>query len=190
MKKQELVELFLKMFGVYFFIISFSNFQVTFFGLIWEDNFMSRQWLFLISSFIPLIIGVLLFIKAKYFSLFIVQENSETDIIINTTVNTFRIALIILGFWVLSYSIPQFLGALTTAVVHHIKVSSIPNYLLSEGLGYIYLVAPSIKIIIGIWLILGTKGIVKFISRYDVTFRQINNNGPDELIKSKSNKQP
>ena len=168
MRKNEFVMLCLKIMGIYFLLMGLINLPHLIKNLA-EPKFSS--WDFFASPLLFLICGIILFYKAPSFTRFIinVDKENESEIEFSPTSNTIRIALQVVGFYILATAIPHFFQILVNAVGYYYEISTIPDYLRQKQQYFIYLVSPAIKIAIGIWLVLGSKAIIRILGRYDST---------------------
>ena len=170
MTKEEFVTLCLKIMGIFFLLLGLTNIPHLIQELTEPRNL---QWSFFVSPVLNILCGVILFFKARSFSLFITEGDTESDVHFTPRSNTVRIALMVLGVYVLSNAIPHFFQIFANALAYHLEISSVPKHLRQIQQHFIYVVSPTIKIIIGLWLVFGTKGIVKLLGKFDNTFKEI-----------------
>jgi hypothetical protein len=162
MKKNEFVTLCLKIMGLYFFLMGLINLPHLMSCL--TEPQMSR-WDFFVSPLLFFICGIILFFKATSFTRFIIDVDidKESGIQLEPTDNTMRIALQVLGFYILAQGIPGFCQILANAALYYYAISSIPRYLQQQQQHFIYLVGPTAQICIGLWLIIGSRRIMHYI---------------------------
>ena len=102
-----------------------------------------------------------------------IDPKTSEEVEFTPSSNTSRIALQILGFYILATSIPVFVQILTNSVAYHSNLLSVPEYLRQKQEFLINLVGPGIKIIIGAWFIFGAKAIIGFVGKFDNTIQQM-----------------
>lgn len=164
MGKNEFVTLCLKIMGLYFLLMGIINLPHLL--SCFTEPEISR-WDFFISPLLFFICGIILFFKATSFTRFMVSVDvdKESNIEFRPTDNTMHIALQVLGFYILAQAIPGFFQVLANALFYHYEISSIPKYLQQEQQHFIYLVGPIIEIMIGFWLILGSRFVANYIGK-------------------------
>jgi uncharacterized membrane protein len=162
MKKNEFVTLCLKIMGLYFILMGIINLPHLLSCLTQTE--ISR-WDFFVSPLLYFICGIILFFKATAFTRFIVNldTDKESDIQFELSDNTIRIALQIMGFYILAQGIPGFCQILANSALYYFEVSSIPKYLQQQQQHFIYLVGPTTQILLGLWLIIGSRRIMYYI---------------------------
>lgn len=172
MKKDEFVTLCLKIMGIYFLLMGLINLPHLLSCL--TEPEMSH-WDFFVSPLLFFVCGIILFLKAHSFSRFIidVDQEKEADIQFSPTYNTNRVALQVLGFYILAQAIPAFFQILANAALYHYNISTIPEYLRQKQQHFIYIVGPTIEMAIGIWFVLGSKTLIRILGRFDSTIRKI-----------------
>ena len=168
MRKTEFVMLCLKIMGIYFLLMGLINLPHLIKNLI-EPKYSS--WDFYVSPLLFLICGITLFYQAPSFTRFIISAEKEngSEIEFSPTSNTIRIALQVVGFYILATAIPHFFQILVNAAAYYYEISTIPEHLRQKQQHFIYLFGPAIKIAIGIWLVLGSKAIINILGRFDST---------------------
>ncbi len=172
MNKDEFVILCLKIMGVYFLLMGFINLPH-----LLESFFTPKEmmWSFFVSPLLFFICGAIIFFLAKFFSKFIidVDTKSEGPVNLSASSNTSRIALQILGFYILATSIPHFFQILVNSAAYYYNMSSIPEHLRQKQQFFINLIGPGIKICMGLWFIFGAKVIINFIGKFDSTIQNM-----------------
>jgi hypothetical protein len=172
MRKSEVVILCLRLIGIFYFIAG-----LTFFPVLIEDLTTRRtsQWSFCIAPLFELLIGAVLYFKAQNFVNLLIDCSDENDIAksINTSNKTARIALMVLGFYILANAIPHFFQILVNTIAYNLEISTIPEHLRQIQQHWRFIVEPTLKIIISLWLILGNKGFVKLLGKFDNTFNEM-----------------
>ncbi len=170
MKKDEFVMLCLKVMGIFFLLLGITSIP----HLIEElTEPRSSQWSFSVSPLLNILCGAILFFKANLISHYITEANNENEVNFTPTSHTVRIALMVLGVFILSQAIPHFFQIFANSLAYHLEMSSIPKHLRQIQQHFIYIVSPTIKIVIGVWLVFGNKGLVKLLGKFDNTFKEL-----------------
>ena len=100
MKKDEFVILCLKIMGIYFLLMGLINFPHLLKSLLEPKEMM---WSFFVSPLLFFICGAFLFFFAKHFSQFMIDIDTKNEgrVTLSTSSNTSRIALQVLGFYII-----------------------------------------------------------------------------------------
>ena len=185
MKKKEAVFICLRIMGIFYFLAGLS-----FIPHLLENLTTSKvdQWSFFVSPLLQLVIGCFLYTKASQFSYYIVDcsEDNESYINLNVTSKTMKTALQLLGFYILAIAIPHFFQILINVVAYNLEISTIPKHLRQIQQHWRYIAEPTLKIIIGFWLIFGINGIIKIMSRFDHTFNELDRSNHANSADAKS----
>ena len=172
MKKDEFVMLCLKIMGIYFLLMGLINLPHLLKSLLEPKEMM---WDFFVSPLLFFICGAFLFFFAKQFSKLMVDIDPEREgrVELSTSSNTSRIALQVLGFYIVATGIPYFFQILVNSTAYYYDMSSIPEHLRQRQQFLINLIGPGIKTFIGLWFIFGTKAIINFVGKFDSTVKNI-----------------
>jgi hypothetical protein len=162
MKKNEFVTLCLKIIGILFLLDGIVNLP-HFLSSLTEPYI--AHWDNFVSPLLEFICGIILFFKSSSFTSFMVNIKEESEIQFNPSDNTMRMALQVLGFYILAQAIPGFFQILVNATLYHFELVSIPKHLRQEQQYFINLVGPTVEALIGIWLILGSRFIMHQITK-------------------------
>ncbi len=163
MHKEQIVGLAVRLFAIFLLIYTVRYLSDYIHVLMGESYFKGNTTPLIILTLIPFIIVVLLwFFPLKVATRLIPKiENTEPAVQLGNN-EIEHIALSLLGVWVLASAIPDIFYWTTFAYM--IKSSGmVLGVLRPENVGNI--VATISEIIIGIWLIVGSKGIVGIVRR-------------------------
>lgn len=178
MKKNKFVILCLRLLGIYFFVLGLSSLPSVFSMFMQVSN---AEPYYFIGPFVFIASGLILFVFANSFSSFIIEfsEAEEDDIHITASEQTARIAFIVLGIFIFAQALPQFIQLAIDVGLYYIRIDEIPKHLRGQQPKWILLIAPTVKLFIGVILIIGSDKIIGFIAKYDETFKRIksSNNG-------------
>jgi len=130
---------------------------------------------FHISPIVFIVCGSILLIFASKISQYIVtfSEADEGGRHITVSEQTTRIALLVLGIFVLAEALPQLTQICFDVGLYYINFNEIPEHLRSTQPRWVYLVGPLMKFIIGVILILGPDKIIGILSKYDETVKRL-----------------
>ena len=172
MKNNNFVILCLRLMGIYFGVLGLSALPNM--TSIFLESSSSPKY-FLISPLFLVVSGVVLVIFAPKLSQFIIgfSEAEETSFHITASEKTTRIALLVLGVFILAQSLPQFIQISIDVGLYYSNTGKIPEHLRYVQQRWIYLIGPIVKLIISATLIIGPDKIIGFIARYDQTFKRI-----------------
>ncbi|MCP4686679.1 MAG: hypothetical protein GY859_01435 [Desulfobacterales bacterium] len=166
MKKSEFAILCLRFMGIYCFINGLA------FIPIFIGDFITpveSRWSFFVAPLLQLIIGAILFYQAPRFVHLIVDCRDESDDPIRweASAAAARAALLILGFYLIANAIPHFFQILVNTAAYQQDISTVPKHLRQIQQHWRYLAEPGLKILIALWFILGNKGILRAVERFD-----------------------
>ena len=178
MKKNKFVILCLRLLGIYFFVLGLSSLPGVILMFTQASN---AEPYYFIGPFVFIASGLVLFMFANSFSTFIIEfsEAEEDDIHITVSEKTARIAFIILGIFIFAQALPQLIQLSIDVGLYYIRIDEIPKHLRGQQQRWTLLIGPTVKLFIGVVLIIGPDKIIGFIAKYDETFKRIksSNNG-------------
>jgi hypothetical protein len=178
MKKNKFVILCLRLLGIYFVVLGLSSLPSVIAVFSQTSN---TELFYYIGPFVFIASGLILFVFANSFSTFIIEfsEAEENDIQITASEKTARIAFIILGIFIFSQALPQLIQVTINVGLYYIRIDELPKHLRGQQPRWTILIGPTIKLFIGVVLIIGSDKIIGFIAKYDDTFKRIksSNNG-------------
>jgi hypothetical protein len=180
MKSNNFVILCLRLMGIYFSVLGLSALPNM--TSIFLESSNSPKY-FLISPLFLVVSGVFLVILAPKLSRFIIEfsEAEEAGVQITASERTTRIALLVLGIFILAQSLPQFIQISIDVALYYSNTNEIPEHLRYVQQRWAYLIGPVVKLIISAILIIGPDKIIGVISRYDHTLKRIeSSNQTDE----------
>ncbi len=172
MKKNNFVTLCLRLLGIFFGVQGLSSLpHVT---SMFIESSSSYPYL-LVSPFILIACGLLLYIFAPRMSTFIIEfsEAEEGSMHITASEKTTRIALLVLGIFIFSQAIPQFIQLSIDIGLYYKTINEVPVHVRGVEHRWTYLIGPIIKLIIGTILIIGPDKVIGFLGKYDETFKKI-----------------
>lgn len=174
MKNKDFVVLCLRLLGIYVLILGLSSIP-GFIGTIGSTDLMPL--FYVLGPMIYVICGLVLMIAAPGIAKFIVNfsEAEEENLQISPSEKTARIAMLILGIYIFTYALPQFIQISIETGLYYKDLDSIPQHLRSQQYRWMVVIEPVIELIIASTLIIGPDKIIGFISRYDTTFKRIKN---------------
>jgi len=116
-----------------------------------------------------------LFGYAPKLSHFIIDfsDAEENSLHITASEKTTRIALLVLGIYILSQSLPQFIQSSINIGLYYSNINEIPEDVRYVQKRWIYLIGPIVKLIISTVLIIGPDKIIGLLARYDETFKRV-----------------
>jgi len=157
MTKKEIVSLSLKLAGIYCLILSISYFGFAIMNAVsaWRQGFLYML-ISITPSVLLLLFGAYLIFSNKLPSIMassMIQEEKTTSF---TFQDIQVLAFSIIGVWLLSSAIPNFIQAiLQITVLYSGSQQSVPVYFISQ------IVASVLKLALGIYLFSGSKGLAK-----------------------------
>ena len=166
--------------GIYFGVLGLSSLPNM--TSIFLESSSSPKY-FLISPLFLVLTGVVLVIFAPRLSNFIIEfgETEETGFHITASESTTRIALLVLGVYIFSQTLPQFIQISIDVGLYYSNLEEIPEHLRYVQKRWTYLIGPVVKLIISAVLIIGPDKIIGVIAPYDQTFKRIeSSNQTDE----------
>ena len=172
MKKNNFVILCLRLMGIYFGVLGLSALP-NMISIFFESSSSPKY--FLISPLFLVVSGIVLVTFAPKLGQFIIgfSETEETSFHITASEKTTRIALLVLGIFILVQSLPQFIQISIDVGLYYSNTDEIPEHLRYVQQRWTYLIGPIVKLIISATLIIGPDKIIGFIARYDQTFKRI-----------------
>ncbi len=164
MTKKEIVSLSLKLAGIYCLIMAISHFghAIPSIVILGRRGFWSMLLLLSLTPFVLLLLfGVYLIFSSKLPSKMASSMIEEEK----TTSFTFQdiqvLAFSIIGVWLLSSAIPNFIQAIVqTTILYSSSRQSVSVYFMSQ------IVAAVLKLALGIYLFSGGKGLAKLWQRF------------------------
>lgn len=158
--------------GIYFGVLGISS--LTNMASIFFDSSKSPTYLY-ISPILFIISGVVLFGYAPKLSHFIIDfsDAEENSLHITASEKTTRIALLVLGIYILSQALPQFIQSSINIGLYYSNINEIPEDVRYVQKRWIYLIGPIVKLIISTVLIIGPDKIIGLLARYDETFKRV-----------------
>ena len=173
MKKKEFVILCLRLLGIFIGVMGLSFIPHLASSLFLEHH--SADLPFYLSPFIYLICGGVLLIFAPRISHFIIQfsEAEEDDIQITASENTTRIALLVLGVYLLAGSLPQLIQVSAHLFIFYNKYNEIEKHVRGPHDEWTLIIGPFLKLIISTILIIGPDKVTGILAKYDKTFKKI-----------------
>lgn len=169
MNKRDIVILSLRLLGIYLFLAGLSTFS----GLIvniFEP--VSERWDFFVAPIPFLVGGAFLYLKAPFLSRFILNydvlnENNNSSVRSDEII---YIALQIMGIYILANALPPFFDIFVNSVAYSIRITAVPESIRMKKQSWSYIVDPSIRIVIGLFLLFGKNNIIKFIKKTRRTY--------------------
>jgi len=140
----------------------------------WNTQFMDNNYGMLLSFIIPscilLVISISLWVFANRISEYMVGEEEQNDFKENILEEKLELVILnIVGLIILSIAIPDFVKSIIEISVFINRYKEIGSYY-KDDINYIYnlsdILKHSIKIIIGLCLIIGSKGIRSFLEKF------------------------
>jgi hypothetical protein len=171
--------------GIYFGVMGISS--LTNMASIFFDSSRSPAYLY-ISPIIFIISGVVLFGYAYKLSHFVIDfsEVEENSIHITASEKTTRIALLVLGIYLFSQALPQFIQSSINIGLYYSNINEIPEDVRHVQKRWIYLIGPIVKLIISTVLIIGPDKIIGLLARYDETFKRVEKSNKANSADTKS----
>jgi hypothetical protein len=172
MKKADFVILCLKLLGIYFFVIGISSLSSALAVILQSGD--SKPY-FSIGPIMYIVAGSILFVSAKRISIYILEfsETDDDNIQIMATEQTARIAFIILGIFIFSHALPQLVQLALDVGLYYVRFDEIPKHLREQQHRWTIIIAPVVKLLIAMVLIIGPDKIIGFIAKYDETFKNL-----------------
>ncbi len=154
---------------------------------IFFDSSKSPTYLY-IGPIIFIISGVVLFGYAHKLSRFIIDfsEAEENSLHITASEKTTRIALLVLGIYIFSQAIPEFIQSTINIGLYYSNISEIPEDVRLVQKRWIYLIGPIVNLIISAVLIIGPDKIIGLLARYDDTFKRVKTSNKANSADTKS----
>ena len=184
MKKNNFVILCLRLMGIYFGVSGLSSLP-NMISIFYESSSSTNY--FFISPVLFIVSGIVLIIYAPKLSHFMIEfsEAEENSFHITASEKTTRIAFLVLGVFIFSQSLPQFIQLSIDVGLYYSNIDEVPKHLRYVQQRWTYLIGPVVKLIIAAVLILGPDKIIGFIARYDQTFKRIesSNNANEANVK-------
>ena len=92
---------------------------------------------------------------------------------ITATEKTTRIALLILGIFILSKSLPYFLEIAFNIAHYYQTIDKLPEYVRETQSRWTYLIGPFINLVISAVLIIGPDKVIGFLAKYDEQLKRL-----------------
>lgn len=171
MTKKEVVTLCLKMLGIYIFVTGTASLSD---GISVLREPLSNLIYVLLNPIIYMVIGFVLFLKAPNLCHYIIEfsDADKENLKISANEQTARIALLVLGFYVFTYSIPYFIDESLKTLIYYQRMKGISSAGRGRDLMWISIVPPIAEMLIGAVLIIGPDKVIRFIARFDDTFQR------------------
>ena len=172
MKNKDFVILCLRLLGIYFVVIGLGSYARVVALLVESENVPISVYL---APNVYVICGCILFFAAPGLSSFIVSfsEADDEKISISPSEKTARIALLVLGIYILTYALPQFIRVAIDVGLYYKDLDKIAKELREVRAKWTYLIGPVIQLAIAAILIVGPDKIVGLLAKYDTTFKRI-----------------
>ena len=169
MSKKEFVIICLRLIGIYILISGISSLP-NMFSMVINSSF--SQGYILASPILYIAIGVALYILAPKLSKYIIEfsDAEESSVSISANEKTARIALLVLGFYIFSRALPQFIQVGIDIGMSYQRMAEVSQTLKWYEHKWFYIVPPFVQIAIAALLIVGPDKIIEFSSRFDDNF--------------------
>ena len=128
-----------------------------------------------LSPFLFLSCGLILFFGAPKLSNFIISfsEAEEDNIRLSDSEKITRIALLILGIYIFSNALPQFIQISIDVGLYYKDIEKIPQDVREVQRRWTYVIGPIIKLLIAAILIIGPDKVIGVLSKYDTAFKRL-----------------
>lgn len=170
MKKIEIVILALKLLGIFLTVMGLSAFASTF----GQNGFRGiGNWSLYLGFFIYLLSGLILLLKAESLSKYILPIDDSAIVELKISENFQAAALRVAGIYISASAIPSVLHITGRIIEYKYFKNQIPEYLKSNPNFFIPLISETIYFLIGLFLAIGPRSLLKLLSRFDKTVEKI-----------------
>lgn len=176
MKENRLVILCLRLMGIYIGALGLNQLSGVL-SMVLEGRGGITSYSFGLGGAILIIFGLVLVIYAPKLRHFVVRSDAdgESTTHVSASERTAKIALSILGIFILAESLPELTQRSISVGLYYASIEEIPRSLRYGPYAHAWtnLIGPSIRLAISAVLIMGPDRIVGYIARYDQTVRRL-----------------
>ena len=170
MKKNEIVILALKLLGIFLTVSGLSAFASTF----GQNGFRGvGNWSLYLGFFVYLLSGLIVLLKARSLSKYMLPFDDSVVTELKISENFQAAALRIAGVYISASAIPSVLHLTGRIIEYKYFKNEIPDYLKQNPNFIIPLLSETIYFLIGLFLAMGPRSLLKVLSRFDETIEKM-----------------
>lgn len=170
MRKHEFVILCLRLLGIYILVIGLGS---LFSQLGWTAGDATAKLMVLGPVFYIMAGGGLIGMAPRLSTYILVMSEPDEGFELPLTERTTRTALLIMGIYIFTITLPHLVQLAFDTGLYYKNAGETPSHLREADYRWVYLIGPTLKLLLSIGLILGPDKVLGLLSRYDVSFKKL-----------------